>query len=633
MSRVFIRDALLLAVSVAAFAAVSGAEAKSDAPTLNERARGPRLVFTSNRDGDEDVYAADPSGHAVALTRNRARDNELVLAKNGKWLAVQREFSDLVLISGDGRRERRRADATPVAFSPNSRLLVFSRGLDDDRMYVVAVPRGKPRALGNGYPTAFSLLSGRTLEAFSPSGRLLAFSTESDALGVVDVVTGRRRIVPRSHFRDFVGWSPDGKHIALLRSKEKGDERIETLLVADVRRLSSPPLELVRSGEGLQAEWLTATRIGFERSLASGGGCEVGTVSATGGSPRIVARGCFSTAWSARANRVAYLRAVSEGTSELVLARSDGGERKVVFQGPNLSIEWSPKGRWLAVTTDNGNNDELFVVSADGRRRTRLARGNFGLLESGSWSPDERYLSLAIEGGLGVASVNPPRMRRVWRGTIGCCAGARWVAGPLPPKGTPAAPAPRPEVAAPRLLLSRGRVFEIASDGSRVAALLGESRVDCDHLVAWSKGTRRVIRFSRPEPCSDYRTYDFALTLDGRKIVWKNFYCGNDCYVGGCNADVERPFHYLCGEGDVEVPRRPPRPAPPAETRRGVSIVTSGGTIRLRREQDGRTRTIRPPGGLVDAELEDTGLFYAFNLRHRAMLGRIAFIPFTSLFG
>ena len=298
MSRVFIRDALLLAVSVAAFAAVSGAEAKSDAPTLNERARGPRLVFTSNRDGDEDVYAADPSGHAVALTRNRARDNELVLAKNGKWLAVQREFSDLVLISGDGRRERRRADATPVAFSPNSRLLVFSRGLDDDRMYVVAVPRGKPRALGNGYPTASSLLSGRTLEAFSPSGRLLAFSTESDGLGVVDVVTGRRRIVPRSQFRDFVGWSPDGKHIALLRSKEKGDERIETLLVVDVRRLSSPPLELVRSGEGLQAEWLTATRIGFERSLASGGGCEVGTVSATGGSPRIVARGCFSTAWS-----------------------------------------------------------------------------------------------------------------------------------------------------------------------------------------------------------------------------------------------------------------------------------------------------------------------------------------------
>jgi hypothetical protein len=155
--------------------------------------------------------------------------------------------------------------------------------------------------------------------------------------------------------------------------------------------------------------------------------------------------------------------------------------------------------------------------------------------------------------------------------------------------------------------------------------------VDCDHLVVWTEGTKRVIRFSWPERCGDFNQDYFNLMLDGTSIQWRSFFCGNYCYVAGCAADVLRPYRYVCGDGD-EVPGHPPRNPPPAETRRGVSIVTSGGTIQLRREQDGRTRTIRPSGGAVDAELEDVGLFYAFNLRHRAMPGRVVFVPFASLF-
>jgi hypothetical protein len=74
----------------------------------------------------------------------------------------------------------------------------------------------------------------------------------------------------------------------------------------------------------------------------------------------------------------------------------------------------------------------------------------------------------------------------------------------------------------------------------------------------------------------------------------------------------------------------PGRPPPPSETRRGVSITVVNGTIRLRRDTDGREVTIRPPGGAVDAELENTGVFYAYNT-HDRMRGRIVFIPFDRL--
>lgn len=290
------RHGVLLLAALFSFAAVAAANGGENRPAETARAAaGSHLVFTSNRDGDEDVYAADTNGRVAALTRNRLRDGELVLAKNGKWLAVEREYK-LVLISGDGRRERMLGGGTAVGFSPNSRLLAFSRGLDDERMFVVGVPSGRPRALGGGYPIAFS-----------PSGRLLAFSTFSDALGVVDVITGRRTIFPRSQFLYFLGWSRDSTRLALLRSEERGETTVKILLVANLHRPSSPPLTLIRSGEDLGAEWLTPRQIGFVRNQNGEEGCEAGVISASGGAPRVIGPAdCFFADWSPRGDRIAY---------------------------------------------------------------------------------------------------------------------------------------------------------------------------------------------------------------------------------------------------------------------------------------------------------------------------------------
>ncbi len=120
------------------------------------------------------------------------------------------------------------------------------------------------------------------------------------------------------------------------------------------------------------------------------------------------------------------------------------------------------------------------------------------------------------------------------------------------------------------------------------------------------------------------------LALTKSKITWASFECGNFCYVTTFAADIRRPMHMSSHGGDVASSKLPRTPPPPVETRRGVTVRVARGTITLSRT-DGRKRTIRPPGGAVDAELETTGLFYAYNIQ-ATYPGRLAFVPFAKLF-
>jgi hypothetical protein len=604
-------------VALSLFIAATGASGVGQASATRPAVkRGAHIVFVSNRDGDADIYAADLIGRVAAITRNRRRDDYLVVSRDGRWLATQRDLGKLVLISGDGRRERSLGEGTPVAFSPDSRTLIFYREnvlTEIDRMFTVRVPGGRPRALGRGLPLAPS-----------PNGRLLAFTNWSDILGIVETETARRRIVPHSQFRDFLGWSPDSTHIALERLVERGGTKRDTLLVANARRPSVRPRAILQVDEDLHAEWISANLIGYTGKRA--GSCEGGIVSLSGAVKSSFAPlYCFSADWSPRGASVAYQRPGGNSEAELVVASGDGSNPRVVDRGGNLSARWSRSGRLLAVHT----GEELIVVRSDGTGRLRLARGTNGFPDDAHWSPDDRVILVRLPNGLGVVYVAGRTIRRVWTGPLGR---ETWVAERLS-RRAPTAKPPRPsETAKPRLLRSHGKIKELGTTDLDVAALVGPSRADCDHVIAWTAGTRGVTRFSYAAPCGDWRTYDFDVTRAGTTINWRNYFCGTYCYVTTCEADVRRPFQDRCGEGGDEVPVRPPRPAPPSETRRGVSITTSGGTIALRREQDGRIRAIRPSGGAVDAELEDEGLFYAFNLQGQAIPGRIVFVPFGSLF-
>ena len=134
---------------------------------------GKRLVFTSTRDGNQELYVADlAGGDWTRLTSDPAIDAHPVWSPDGKTIAFSTSrWGDLeiALIRPDGTGLQR---------------ITRSRGLDD-------------------YP------------AFSPDGRHLAFASNRDRNMDIHVHTLARRksrpITQTPAFDSFPAWTPDGQ--------------------------------------------------------------------------------------------------------------------------------------------------------------------------------------------------------------------------------------------------------------------------------------------------------------------------------------------------------------------------------------------------------------------------------------
>jgi len=53
---------------------------------------------------------------------------------------------------------------------------------------------------------------------------------------------------------------------------------------------------------------------------------------------------------------------------------------------------WSPDGKWIACVSDIDNEDELYLISQDGKEKTRLTSDGFCLRYRPVWSPDSKKL-------------------------------------------------------------------------------------------------------------------------------------------------------------------------------------------------------------------------------------------------
>ena len=132
--------------------------------------------------------------------------------------------------------------------------------------------------------------------------------------------------------------------------------------------------------------------------------------------------------------------------------------------------------------------------------------------------------------------------------------------------------------------------------------------------------------------CLDENGHLAVVTLAGTRVTWYEIAYGNSSYWTLFTADVRRPQAVVAGgEQSGDHGEEPGRPPPERGNRHGVTMNVRTGTVVLTRATDGKTRTIRAAGRVVDAELEDGGLFYAFN-GHGPRPGNIVFVPFAKLF-
>ena len=572
------------------------------------------LLFTSNRDGDSDVYAIDPAGRRLAaLTVNKREDVNLVVSSDGRHVAYRRD--GLYVADGAGRHAK--------------------------------------KVDGLGSPAGWS-----------PDGSRLAFWTgpEGAELDVVSADGARRQVVANAGeggtFPEFEGWSRGGSELAYTRysfDPATGDTRSE-LLVAPI----GGPAQVLTSAPGealFSAAWSpTANVLAYHRLDEAQQQSQLAVTDLESGATAVLATGSSGPpVWSPDGSRLVYSTPGPlslQGTLKMTdlrnqttvgLATADG-------LGPDADpvYVWSPSGLRVAFTDWLG----LFVVGADGQGRRLLRRGSRSLGPTGTitqptWSPDGTAIAFQDEGLRVIRADGSDLQTLATRGTIEIGA---WVSGAVTNRAPRATSLPPQEIGSSFLLRSRGRIKQLVTSGANAAVLTRKSTLDCEHVFVWTGRTPMLVRASRPIPCGAYEVSRLGgLDIHGRQLRWSSEWgCGNsECdrvsYAGQLLAPTRLRVREKLITIFFDVGHRPSLPCVvcgrPNPTSRmpdvvpgHVAMYVRRRTIYLRLQQTRSVKVLRPPGvGRVLARLTHVGLFYAFNLEAGSYPGRVAFIPLATL--
>jgi TolB protein len=189
---------------------------------------------------------------------------------------------------------------------------------------------------------------------WGPDSRRLVFVYDrlqgTDGKLQIDLINSdgsdRTNLVPHKAFEESPRWSPDGKTIAWVSTREKNQDIF--LISADgknVRRLTNDP--------------------------------------APDNNP----------SWSPDGKQLAFCSA-RHGNFEIYVMNADGSDVRRLTHEPRMDYwpVWSPDGRQIAFTSNRDGNYEIYVMDADGKNLRNLTRhpavDNFA-----AWSPDGRRLA------------------------------------------------------------------------------------------------------------------------------------------------------------------------------------------------------------------------------------------------
>ena len=158
-------------------------------------ADGRRIVFTSDRDGDDEILVMNGDGtHVRQVTFNQAADITPAWSPDGRRIVFARD---------------------PEPSNPDTDLDIWAMnadGTDERRLTRVAGDDIEP--------------------TYSPDGRTIAFASERDpALNELDVFTMNpnganvRQITASDHDDEAPSWSPDGRQITFISNREAPGEQ------------------------------------------------------------------------------------------------------------------------------------------------------------------------------------------------------------------------------------------------------------------------------------------------------------------------------------------------------------------------------------------------------------------------
>ena len=185
-----------------------------------------RIVFSSDRDGDYEIYSMHPDGSDVKrLTNNSGYDDLPAWSPDGKKIAFVSDrhgSPEIYVMNSDGSRVRRLTedngpDNALPAWSPDGGRIAYSSERGGNReIYVMDADGSHQVNLTNdpGYDSS---------PHWSPDGQRIVFNSRRDGnleIYVMDADgSNQTRLTRNATSDEFPAWSPDGSRIAFSSNR------------------------------------------------------------------------------------------------------------------------------------------------------------------------------------------------------------------------------------------------------------------------------------------------------------------------------------------------------------------------------------------------------------------------------
>jgi Tol biopolymer transport system component len=303
----------------------------TDTPTVSPPAR-PEIVFSSDRDGDTEIYAMTADGNNIyQLTNNSTSDSNPKWSSDHSQILFQsdREGNSVpYLMNSDGSNQR---PASPeivneyhlkAKWSPDSNLLGI---WNENSLYIVQAADG-------------GVLLQKPLAAvdisWSPAGDQIVFCSYSNGkynISILSISDGKlKKITALDDTVQLISWSPDGNKIAVSASGDFGQ-------LAKIFTMNTDGSQLTKLTDNNGPFWLSDWTPDGKHILSDG-------------------------------PRSPYLVSVDGAGTTQVSKLPEPNDPSFDTVEPNLS----PDGTRIVFSYDSDGELEIFTVNLDGTELTNI---------------------------------------------------------------------------------------------------------------------------------------------------------------------------------------------------------------------------------------------------------------------